>query len=425
MHADRADHADRANTEESAEENNARRFVWANGLQNLGDQLVSAKTVLPWLFAAAGVPAAFTALLVPFRESGAMLPQAALTPWVTGHPRRAGLWIAGAAGQAACAAGIAIAALALRGWALGGIVVVLLAGLAICRALCSITGKDVQGRTISKGRRGRVTGRATQLGGAATLAAGLALAAVGHVEIAGLALMLGIGAGAWAVSALVFRGIGEPEGASDTRPARGWWADTWGLYTGDAAFRSFVNVRTLLLVSALSTSFIVALSQSQGQHLLAGLAGFVLAAGLANLVGGRVSGWLSDASSRETMTYGALAASVVVLLLIASAAWAPAAVNAWAMPAGFFLVNLAHTAIRVARKTYVVDMAGGDKRTRYVGAANTMMGVILLGVGAVSAGIALLGSSAALAFLAALGLLGAWRAHRLPEVSARAGTGTR
>ncbi|MDN6247130.1 MAG: MFS transporter, partial [Corynebacterium casei] len=61
------------------ESRNASRFVIANGMQNLGDELVAAKTVLPWLFQSAGVPAALTGLLVPIRESGSMLPQAALT----------------------------------------------------------------------------------------------------------------------------------------------------------------------------------------------------------------------------------------------------------------------------------------------------------------------------------------------------------
>ena len=70
------------------EEHNARRFIWSNGLQNIGDQVVAPKTVLPWLFTAAGVPAAFTSFLVPIRESGSMLPQFALSPWVTSAASR-------------------------------------------------------------------------------------------------------------------------------------------------------------------------------------------------------------------------------------------------------------------------------------------------------------------------------------------------
>ena len=52
------------------EERNARRLIWANGLQNIGDQIVAAKTVLPWLLQAAGAPGFLLALLVPVREAG-------------------------------------------------------------------------------------------------------------------------------------------------------------------------------------------------------------------------------------------------------------------------------------------------------------------------------------------------------------------
>ena len=150
-------------------QSNARYFIWSNGLQNLGDQIVAAKTVLPALFSAAGVPAFFTGLLTPIRESGSMLPQAALTPWVTTHRARKRLWIIGSLGQAISAAVIALAAFFLRGTALGVVTLVALAALSLFRALCSIAGKDVQARTISKGARGRVTGSAAALGGGATL----------------------------------------------------------------------------------------------------------------------------------------------------------------------------------------------------------------------------------------------------------------
>ncbi|OFK92239.1 MFS transporter [Corynebacterium sp. HMSC068H04] len=403
----------------SQESANARRFVWSNGLQGVGDQLLSGKTVLPWLFSAAGVPGFFTGLLVPLRESGSMLPQAALTPWVVSHPARKRLWVLGSVGQGVCAAIIAAAAVLVRGPFLGLIVCLALAVLAVLRALCSLTGKDVQGRTISKGRRGVVTSRATQLGGAVTLITGGILAVLGELPRWGLALLLAIGAATWFLAAAVFRSIEEPvpENSGQKGINRSWWKDTWQLYTQDARFRGFVNVRALLLVSALSTSFIVVLSQNIGSQALSGLGGFVLASGLASLVGGRVSGVLSDKSSRLVMSWAAGAAAIILLAIVACAAWAPTAVSMWALPLGFFLVNLAHAAIRVARKTYVVDMAGEDKRTRYVGAANTMMGVILLVVGGISAVIALAGPSAAILFLACIGLIGAWRARALPEVS--------
>lgn len=392
---------------------NARYFIWSNALQNLGDQIVASKTVLPALFNAAGVPAFFTGLLTPIRESGSMLPQAALTPWVTTHRARKRLWMIGSTGQAISAAVIALAAFFIRGAWLGVIVLLALAALSLFRALCSIAGKDVQARTISKGQRGRVTGSATALGGGATLLAGVILFLLGDLTISTMGIVLLVGASTWAIATRVFSHVEEPvpEGEQEGID-KSWWSDTWKLFTDDAQFRNFVIVRALLLVSALSTAFIVLLHDD-----LSGVFGFVIASGLASLIGGRVSGIFSDKSSKNTMAAGAAASSVIILLIVASSHWASNAVNAWVMPLGFFAVNLAHTSVRVARKTYVVDMAGGDKRTQYVGAANTMMGIILLIVGGISSVIALAGPEAALIFLVLVGFIGVWRAGSLKEVS--------
>ena len=416
------------------ESHNARRFVIANGVQNLGDQLVAAKTVLPWLFQAAGVPAALTALLVPIRESGSMLPQAALTPWVLNSPSRKKLWIIGGIVQALAALGIAVAAVVMESLALGLVVLVLLGVLSIGRALCSITGKDVQGQTISKGKRGVVIGRATTLGGVATLIVGGLLLFVGDVDLTAIVILLSIGAASWAVASVVFTGIVEPSerqqaerqsskehsAKSDSREHVRWWSDTWVLFIKDTQFRDFVIVRSLMLVSALSTSFIVALSHSVGNDSLSGLAGFVLASGLASLLGGVVSGRLSDISSRRVMSIGAAVASALLVLIVASAQFLPQQISFYLLPIGFFAINLVHTGIRIARKTYVVDMAEGDQRTLYVASANTLMGVVLLLVGGISAVIAVFGNQAALLFLAAVGFIGTWRAGKLPEVSRNA-----
>ncbi|MEY8578752.1 MFS transporter [Corynebacteriaceae bacterium 6-324] len=411
------------------ESRNASRFVIANGMQNLGDALVAAKTVLPWLFQSAGVPAALTGLLVPIRESGSMLPQAALTQWVVNSPSRKRLWILGGIVQALAALGIAVAALLADGLLLGLTVLVLLGVLSLGRALSSITGKDVQGRTISKGKRGVVTGRATALGGVSTLVAGGLLVFLGDVSLAAIVVLLLIGAAAWGVASLVFTGIVEPTAAAGEAAAAGkdqdkrsgqkgnWWADTWGLFRHDKKFRDFVIVRSLMLVSALSTSFIIALSHSVGNDSLSGLAGFVLASGLAALLGGVVSGKLSDISSRKVMSYGAAIASMLLILIVLAARTLPQEWNFYLLPLGFFTINLVHTGIRVARKTYVVDMAEGNQRTRYVASANTLMGVILLLVGGVSAVIASAGNAAAIIFLALIGFVGVWRAGKLPEVS--------
>lgn len=399
------------------EEANARRFIWSNGLQNIGDQVVAPKTVLPWLFNAAGVPAAFTSFLVPIRESGSMLPQAFLSPWVTSQSSRKRVWLIGSWGQALASAGIALSALLLEGSALGIAVIVLLAVHAVFRSICSIAGKDVQGRTISKGHRGDITGRATALAGGFTLAIGLALSFIpNELPQWSLAALLAGGASMWALASLVFMRIDEPTPDTDTSNGQGFH-DMWKLVTSDRDLQRFLIVRSLMLVTALSTPFIVVLGSREGAD-LTGLGAFIVASSGASLLGGRVSGRLSDRSSKRTMAWAAGFASTVLILLVASAQLVDDTINAWVMPLGFFLVNLAHTAVRVSRKTYLVDMADGDRRTMITGAANTVMGIVLLVVGAISSAVVLLGPQAALIFLAVVGYAGVFGAANLKEVSA-------
>lgn len=398
---------------------NARRFVWSNGLQNIGDQVVAPKTVLPWLFGAAGVPAVMTSFLVPIRESGSMLPQAFLSPWVTSKRSRKRVWLIGSWGQAIAAGLIALSALLLDGTPLGAVILILLAAHALFRSLCSLAGKDVQGRTISKGRRGSITGRATALAGAFTLAIGLLLTFLpNNLPQWTIAALLAVGALTWALASLVFSGIDEPEAEPESKNGQSM-KEMWALIKGDRDLQKFLVVRSLMLVTALSTPFIVVMAGDEGAD-LTGLGAFIIASGGASLLGGRVSGKLSDRSSKSTMAWAAGVASTVIVALVASARLAPSAVNAWVMPLGFFLVNLAHTAVRVSRKTYLVDMADGDKRTMITGASNTVMGVVLLVVGAVSSAIAVLGPQAALIFLAVVGYAGVFGARNLKEVSATA-----
>ena len=329
------------------------------------------------------------------------------------------MWLIGSWGQAIAAGLIALSALLLDGTPLGAVILILLAAHALFRSLCSLAGKDVQGRTISKGRRGSITGRATALAGAFTLAIGLLLTFLpNNLPQWTIAALLAVGALTWALASLVFGGIDEPEAEPESNDGQSM-KEMWALIKGDRDLQKFLVVRSLMLVTALSTPFIVVMAGDEGAD-LTGLGAFIIASGGASLLGGRVSGRLSDRSSKSTMAWAAGVASTVIVALVASARLAPSAVNAWVMPLSFFLVNLAHTAVRVSRKTYLVDMADGDKRTMITGASNTVMGVVLLVVGAVSSAIAVLGPQAALIFLAVVGYAGVVGARNLKEVSAAA-----
>lgn len=402
---------------------NGLRQIAAQALQGAGDQVVNAKTVLPWLLSTLGAPGAMLALLVPIRESGSMLPQAALTPWLRRLPRRKGAWLLGAAGQAVAAAVMALVAATLTGWTAGLGILLALAVLALARALCSLASKDVLGRTVPKGQRGQINGTVTVLAGAVALTLGLALQVSGSDLDEGLlALLLAGAAVAWLAGLVVYAGIREPAVAPDATVLDdgepGWLRSSWALVAGDATFRWFVGVRALLLVSALSPPFVVALGVHHASAGLSGLGLFVLAQGVANLVGGRLFGRLADRSSRRLMVAAAAAASTLVVAFLIALRVPTLRESEWLYPLTYLLLALVHLGTRVARKTYVVDVAEGDRRTEYVAVSNTAMGVLLLLAGALTAVLALWGDEVALVLLAVLGFVGALLGRRLPEVSA-------
>lgn len=406
-------------SQDARETRNTRRFITSNAFQQVGDQFIAAKTVLPWLLTSLGSASWVIGLLVPVRESGSMLPQAALSPWVTSKRRRVPVWVLGALIQGAFVALMSlIAAFGHGTWAGLGILLAL-AGMSFGRSLSSISSKDVMGRTISKGRRGRVTGISTAVGGAVALTVGLGIRLLGGEGLPSwflAALILG-GSFAWFIAAAVFRRV-EEEDAEPSHDDEAWLSTAWKLLRDDRHLRLFVTVRSLLLVSALSPAFLVAISAEQGAQSLGGLGPFLIASGLAALLAGRISGKLADRSSRTSMTWGAGIASAILVVAIAVARWGSQLVIDWGMPVLFFLLAVVHTDVRVARKTYVVDMAEGDQRTKYVAVANTAMGVILLVVGLLSGGLAMFGNVVALGFLAVLGAVGCLLAARLPDVSA-------
>lgn len=100
--------------------------LWALTLTKLGDSLVSARLVLPWMLTALGAPSFFISALVPLRESLALLPQLIIAQQLRQTPVRKWFWVAGSLGQAAALVGMLVAVLTTRGELLGWIIIVLL-----------------------------------------------------------------------------------------------------------------------------------------------------------------------------------------------------------------------------------------------------------------------------------------------------------
>jgi hypothetical protein len=400
---------------------NATKQIVAMALQKAGDLVVDPKTVLAWLLAAVGAPAAAAAMLVPVRESGSMLPQAALVPWVRRLPVRKWVWVAGAAGQAVAVLAMAVLAATATGAVAGWGIVGALAFFALSRSLSSIASKDVLGRTIPKGQRGQVSGLATVASGLVAITVGLTLRSFGGDDggAGTLALMLGVAAVAWVAGGVVYASLTEARGEHDAAVDRRATTRALALLRDDAPFRRFVVARTLLLVSALTPPFVVALATEVGGAGLAGLGPFVIGSGIAALVGGRGWGRFADRSSRLVMVWAAGSAAAIVLVLLVLLRVDGIRELELLYPAVYLLLALAHTGSRIGRKTYVIDLADGNRRTDYVAISNAAMGLLLLVTGAISAAIASFGPEAALLFLAILGVLAIPVGLSLPEVSER------
>ena len=101
-------------------------YLTANLLGKIADEISSAKLVIPWLFGALGVPAAFTGFLVPIREGGVLLPQLAVAAAVRKLPIRKGVWLLGGLLTGLSLFGMAAAAWSLEGSAAGAAILALL-----------------------------------------------------------------------------------------------------------------------------------------------------------------------------------------------------------------------------------------------------------------------------------------------------------
>ena len=144
---------------------------------------------------------------------------------------------------------------------------------------------------------------------------------------------------------------------------------------------------------------------------------FLLASSLASSISASVWGWMADSSSRQVMIRGAIIASGICLVVGFSALVLGEQVGGtWFYPLAFFILSIAHAGVRLGRKTYLVDMAGGNKRTDYTAVSNSVIGLLLLATGGLTALVSLVSDVAVILVLGFMGLAGTVSALRLKEV---------
>ncbi|MGD2129542.1 MAG: hypothetical protein PVJ33_04185 [Lysobacterales bacterium] len=384
----------------------------------LGDAVASPKTTLAWVCNVLGVPAFIIGFLVPVRESGSMLPQLFIGGYIRQLPVRKWVWVSGCVGQAAAVAGIGLVAFnldgAAAGWAILGLVVV----FSLSRGFCSIAAKDVLGKTIAKPRRGQLTGWSASVAGLATIGVGVTLITRAGADLDGETLgWLLIGAGSlWLIAASIYARVPEYRGATGGGRNALDALKRLGLVLSDVPFRRFIITRALLMCSALSAPFYVALAQSRLGSPSWLLGAFVAAGGLASLLSGPIWGRFADVSSRAVMIAAAVVTSFAGLSIFAVAVLAPWLLDSvWFLPTAYFVLSVAHSGVRVGRKTYVVNLGGGNRRTDYVAVSNTVIGGLLLLAGSVGALAPLIGNAGVIAVLAGMGLAGALYGSSLPK----------
>jgi hypothetical protein len=385
----------------------------------LGDALANPKVVLPWVMETLQAPLYLIGFLVPIRESGSLIPQLFIASYIRTVAVRKWVWIFGSLVQAVAIAAIGLVAWTLDGAAAGWSIIGLLVLFSLARGLSSVASKDVLGKTIPKTRRGQVNGWSASAAGLVTVALALLLLFSGTDQLPPQAYgLLLAGAGLlWLIAAAIYARInelpGETEGGGNAVVEA---IKRLGILRSDRNFRRFVITRALLLCSALTAPYYVVLAQQKLGSAAATLGLFMLASGAASLVSAPLWGRFADLSSRRVMMAAAILTAsmglVVYLLDNLQPAWLAIG---WMLPALYFCLSIAHQGVRIGRKTYLVDLAQGNRRTDYVAVSNTVIGLILLLLGFAGALGAVMTVSQIILLLSLLGALGAVMAAALPE----------
>ena len=385
-------------------------------LTKAADGFINPKLVLSWILTAMGAPGFFVGLLVPVREAGALLPQLFIAGFLRSLPLRKYAWALGSFVQGACAAGIALAALLLRGFELGLAVVGLLALLAVARSVCSVSYKDVLGKTVGKSRRGTATGTASTVAAAVVILYALTISS-GMFEKQYLVIVgLFMAAGFWLLSSVLFLSLTEEKGATEGGGNPFAVAkEHLGYVFSDGQLGLFILTRGLLIATALAPPFMVALQAQDVREGVAGLGWLLLASALASLCSSYVWGRLADVSSRKVLMLSGACAGVALLLTVLCARmdWLR---ETWQLPVLLFGLMVAYEGVRLGRSTHLVDMANPDKRAAYTALSNTVIGVLLLLGGVFSVVAKVYGEVTVLAWFCGMSVAACLSASRLREV---------
>ncbi len=238
---------------------------------------------------------------------------------------------------------MAWSALALRGATAGWVLIGLLVVFSLACGLCSVASKDVFGKTIPKTRRGQFNGISASLAGGIAVSAGALLLFNNSVESVTTYIYLFFTASVcWLVASVLYASVTEYRGA--TEGGANAIKEAWmrlALLHRDRRFRLFVIVRALLLCSALTAPYYVALAQKNIGYVSFLLGLFVIVDGCAAFVSAPFWGRFADRSARQVMIAAAAVTGCLgFITFLLLTLWPQAGRSIWLYPLLFFCYRL-------------------------------------------------------------------------------------
>jgi len=354
-------------------------------------------------------------MLVPIRESGALLPQAILSNTLAKVERRHRYWLAGVAIQMVSAIVIFIFAPFMNAAIAGYFVLCSLLLMSISRALVSLTSKDILGAHVDKGKRGKLTGLASSVSGGVSIILAVTAMFVEFEDTRSRLIMIGVASASTLMLAmLTTRAIkthvntkkesayfNDASQSQDSAGDKNTIANVLRMLPKQV--KRFVLARSLLVHSALVAPFFIL---STGGNSIDSLFGFIVAQASASLISSFLWGKLADKNSVLTMQLGASICIMAILINLGIPLLIPDISQLIIAIGSFFILSIGHAAIRQGRKIYSVDIYSAHDRTEFVGQTNSFIGVVLLLLGGFYAALSALPSTILMSMMATALVIG-------------------
>jgi len=394
-------------------------LIIVNVFSKLASQLADTKTTLPWLASSMGVPPFIIGLFVPLRESLSLLPQVIFAGLIERYPKQRFYFFASLLGQGLSILLLVILTLGASEWIAGIIMLICISVFALSRCVTSIVSKDMLGLLIPQSQRGQLTGTSASIAGFFTLLMGF-LIAIDVLDIENSAVWLLIFSSVtWMLAAVMCTCISRPKKQKEND--EGLSSKVASFFTtlkNTPSLTYFICTRACLVGSALSAPYILLLSTGGESHTasVVSLGVFIMVSGVASLLSARIWGRLADKNSRSMLRFTAMLTAIICAVAMV-VALLDGQKPLWLIALIFFVLNVIHQGVRIARKTYIVDLADDEQRLRFVSLSNTAVGIVILVIGGLTAAIAQWSIPAVLALLSVMALMAMALTVKLPKVS--------